>query len=61
MANKIQKSQTFHHGIIQKQLQIKKKIKKWNTWERYIFPEKREKRVNDLRLISYYNNKISKK
>ena len=62
LLTKLPKSGELHHRIIETQLQMKKKIlyliKKYINKDES--PEKRQKVIDDVRLIQRYNNGISK-
>ena len=55
---KLRKSQKIRHRITQKQLRmsiINKYLK-----QRYLSPDERQKIIDDLRLIQWYKNEMSK-
>ena len=60
IANKKSETLKIRNRIIQKQLEINMIIPKEILKEKYISPEERKKVIDNLRLIQYYNNGISK-
>ena len=62
LLTKLPKSGELHHRIIETQLQMKKKI--LDLIKKYLnkdgSPKKRQKVIDDIRLIQRYNNGISK-
>ena len=63
MLIKLRKYQESHHRMIYRQLQMKLKtvsVIKKTLKEKYIFPEKIHKIIDNLRLIQKYNTAISK-
>ena len=60
IANKKSETLKIRNRIIQKQLEINMIIPKEILKEKYISPEERKNVIDNLRLIQYYNNGISK-